>query len=89
VINIRFDKVNIFSSQDADSKGFFRIKAPVVPSVGETVGIRGNPYVVLERDWAFGDNYGTVNDRGYNFHVAEVYCYIRVLPAFTPPTKED
>lgn len=74
LINTRFDRVVLFSNKDHDQTGFVRMMLPQVPDVGETVNLKGYPYVVLSRGWAYGE--AGDEDEG------QTYCYIRVLPAF-------
>jgi len=47
-----------------------RGKCEYVPSIGEVVSLKGEPYIVHERSWAFGDEAEVLNQ----------HCYIRVLP---------
>ena len=55
-------------TEDHDDDVFLdRHDLPAVPDVGELVNINGNPYRVIERAWALG-----------NDSLVALHCYIRV-----------
>ena len=63
-IYMRVYKIERYSSRDADTLvGYYNVLQ--VPEVGEIVSCDGEPYLVAERGWAFGDDGVT-------------YCYVRV-----------
>jgi len=69
MIHIRFNQINSLSNKDEDTF-IMRGKCEYVPSIGEVVSLKGEPYIVHERSWAFGDEAEVLNQ----------HCYIRVLP---------
>ena len=46
-MNVRFDLVCVASNRAANISGFFHTKMDVLPSSGDTINIKGNPFVVV------------------------------------------
>ena len=76
LILVRFDRIHSLADKDSDHAGFFTALLPCVPNVGETVDIKGEPFVVIDRCWALGSDIP-----------ATMYSFVRILPAngSTPP----
>jgi hypothetical protein len=72
MIMARFDRVVSLAHRGEDQTDFARHLLPAVPNVGEIVNLRGDPYLVLERNWA-------VEDR--ELVSPQLYAYVRVLSA--------
>lgn len=70
LIHTRFDYWPSAARKDVRFE-IFRANLPQVPSVGEQVNLKGNPYIVHARGWAIGDEDG--NDK--------LYAYVGVFKA--------
>jgi len=76
VINARFD---VQTSASKRSVSFLaQCLVPAVPSVGESINVKGDPYIVIRRGWALDDP--CENGR--------LFAYITVLAA-SEETDDD
>lgn len=75
MILVRFDRINVLADRYADNTCFYTANLPQVPAVGESVSIKGQPYIVQERCWGIEDHVDT-----------KLTAFLRVLPAFAMHT---
>ncbi len=73
LIHVRFDLI-CSSNREADRE-LFRADLPQVPNPGETVSVKGYPYIVITRGWS-------VNDGEYAEDKHRLYAYLRVAHLF-------
>jgi len=79
VIHTRFNRRMKASTRD-DDVCVMRADLSQVPSVGELVSLKGNPYIVVERSWSMGE---ASLDDAYS-----QYAFVVVVPAGNWPAEE-
>ena len=77
---VRFDLVVSVAEVSHDQVGLLRAQMPQVPEVGETVILRGDPYIVLSRRWGVS---GDVDAAGV--WDGEVWCHLRMQSLASRP----
>lgn len=75
MISVRFDVINNMADKYEDTSAYSTNYLPAVPGVGETINIKGNPFIVHSRGWAVSDDDG------------DMYCYIRLIKCFEGPLE--
>lgn len=76
VVHVRFDFAMSLADRDKDRTAYVRADMPCVPGVGETVNLRGNPFIVVERGWSVGEQISPVDDYS-------LYAFVRCVPAWS------
>lgn len=64
-VRARFDLATLISDRGYDVL-LDRVDLPVAPNVGETVNLKGYPFVVIDRGWALDEN-------------RIMHCHVRVV----------